>query len=90
MDFYLCWTFLTQTLEDPQRMPILVGRAYDLFKGNPLNNEIDPPASSILYFPSLVITDKNQFKASFSFSTSFERMEKSTIETNQSITHATA
>jgi hypothetical protein len=29
-------------------------------------------------------------QASFSFSTSYERMEKSTIETNQSITHATA
>lgn len=32
----------TQTLEDPPKMPIFVGRAYDLLKGNPLNNEIDP------------------------------------------------
>ena len=33
---------LTQTLEDPPKIPIFVGRAYDLLKGNPQNNEIDP------------------------------------------------
>lgn len=29
---------LAQSVEDPPKMPIFVGRAYDLLKGNPLNN----------------------------------------------------
>lgn len=40
--FILVGLVLTQTVEDPPKMPIFVGRAYDLLKGNPLNSDIDP------------------------------------------------
>lgn len=32
----------TIEIGDPPKLPMFVGRSYDLLKGNPLSNEIDP------------------------------------------------
>lgn len=31
-----------QTLADPRKLPLYVGRGYDLLEGNPLSNKVDP------------------------------------------------
>ena len=128
-------------LADLPKLPIYVGRSYDLLEGNPLSDRVDPGFEhSIFEFTYLdqektedgkylvpdgvshrkvsscsFSTDIQTFRgtksyqedlktkatisggykgaiidAAFSFSSSYQNLQKSTIETNQSITHATA
>ena len=40
--FFVLVITLTQTLEDTPKLPLYVGRSYNLLEGNPLSDQVDP------------------------------------------------
>ncbi len=130
-----------QSVSDPPKLPLYVGRGYNLLVGNPLSNQIDPGFEHAIFdftYNKKTLTEDGKYmipdgvahrksssctfttdvqtfrgtqtysqelktkttvsggyngavvQAAFSVSHTYDALSKSTLQSNESITHATA
>jgi hypothetical protein len=51
---------LSIALEDPQRLPLYVGRSYNLLSGNPLSDQVDPGFEHAIFEFSYINKDTTE------------------------------